>query len=166
MRVPEGWLRDWVDTSLSIEEIAERLTMAGLEVEEIESAAPPFTGVVVAKILDAQKHPDADRLRVCSVSTGDPTQPLQIICGAPNARSGMFVACATDGAVLPGDFRIKHTKMRGVVSQGMLCSSKELGISEESEGIIDLGVLSDDTLGRNLREHLSLDQKTLVIKLT
>ena len=166
MRVPEGWLRDWVDTSLSIEEIAERLTMAGLEVEEIESAAPPFTGVVVAKILDAQKHPDADRLRVCTVSTGDPTKPLQIVCGAPNAHAGMFVACATDGAVLPGDFRIKQAKMRGVVSQGMLCSSKELGISEESEGIIDLGALSEDTLGQSLREHLGLDQKTLVIKLT
>ena len=165
MRLPESWLRAWVPNDLSIEEIADRLTMAGLEVEEIEARAPDFTGVVLAKVLAAEKHPDADRLRVCTVDAGPDAPSLQIICGAPNARAGIYVACARDGAVLPGHFKIKQAKMRGVVSQGMLCSGKELGMTEDSEGILELD-LGQSALGSNIRDHLRLDEKTLVIKLT
>ncbi|NBT75657.1 MAG: phenylalanine--tRNA ligase subunit beta [Betaproteobacteria bacterium] len=171
MRVPESWLRTWVPEHLiarhSLDEIASRLTMAGLEVEDIESRAPPFSRVVLARILSAEQHPDADRLRVCSVDVGE-AAPLQIVCGAPNARAGIHVACALDGAILPGDFKIKATKMRGVVSQGMLCSAKELGLSEESEGILELdaSITQHDALGLNVRELLGLDEKTLVLKLT
>ncbi|NBT73149.1 MAG: phenylalanine--tRNA ligase subunit beta, partial [Betaproteobacteria bacterium] len=165
MRLPENWLRAWVPNDLSIEEIADRLTMAGLEVEEIEARAPDFTGVVLAKVLAAEKHPDADRLRVCTVDAGPDAPSLQIICGAPNARAGIYVACARDGAVLPGNFKIKQAKMRGVVSQGMLCSGKELGMTEDSEGILELD-LGQSALGSNIRDHLRLDEKTLVIKLT
>jgi len=165
MRIPESWLRAWVPTDLRIEEIADRLTMAGLEVEDIEAKAPDFTGVVLAKVLAAEKHPDADRLRVCTVDAGPDAPSLQIICGAPNARAGIYVACARDGAVLPGNFKIKQAKMRGVVSQGMLCSGKELGMTEDSEGILELD-LGQSALGTNIRDHLGLDEKTLVIKLT
>jgi phenylalanyl-tRNA synthetase beta chain len=165
MRLPESWLRAWVPNDLSIDEIADRLTMAGLEVEEIESRAPDFTGVVLAKVLAAEKHPDADRLRVCTVDAGPEAPSLQIICGAPNARAGIYVACARDGAVLPGNFKIKQAKMRGVVSQGMLCSGKELGMTEDSEGILELDP-GQSALGANIRDHLRLDEKTLVIKLT
>ncbi|HSG19364.1 MAG TPA: phenylalanine--tRNA ligase subunit beta, partial [Burkholderiaceae bacterium] len=165
MRIPEAWLREMVHTDLSIERIADVLTMAGLEVEEVETAAPPFIGVRLGKILSAQKHPDADRLQVCEVSIGSGSTPLQIVCGAPNARAGLMVACATDGALLPGGFKIKQAKMRGVVSQGMLCSAKELGISEASEGILEVDA-SEASLGEDIRQTLSLDAATLVLKLT
>jgi len=166
MRIPEFWLRSWIDTDASVEAIADALTMAGLEVEDLESAAPPFSGVVLARIESAEKHPDADRLRVCRVNAGPGAESLQIICGAPNARVGIYVACAREGAVLPGNFKIKRAKMRGVESQGMLCSQKELGISDESEGIVELSPTASDALGTNLRDLLRLDEKTLVLKLT
>jgi phenylalanyl-tRNA synthetase beta chain len=166
MRIPEEWLRSWVNPSLSTEALADRLTMAGLEIEDIHRRAPPFTGVVLGKILTAEQHPNADRLRVCTVDVGAHA-PLQIVCGAPNARSGLFVACATEGAILPGDFAIKRAKMRGVESQGMLCSAKELGLSEESQGILELPApQAPHALGQNLRTLLDLDAVTFEIKLT
>ncbi len=163
MLIPESWLRAWVDFPEPIEALAHRLTMAGLEVEDIRAKAPPFSGVVVGRILSAERHPDADRLQVCRVDIGA-AEPLQIVCGAPNARAGITVACATDGAVLPGEFKIKKTKMRGVASEGMLCSARELGISDDSEGIIEL--TQDAGLGSSVRQVLALDEKVLEIKLT
>ncbi|MEY2776320.1 MAG: hypothetical protein RLY30_418 [Pseudomonadota bacterium] len=166
MRIPEEWLRSWVNPSLSTEALADCLTMAGLEIEDIHRRAPPFSGVVLGHILQAEQHPNADRLRVCTVDVGGPS-PLQIVCGAPNARAGLYVACATEGAVLPGDFQIKRAKMRGVESQGMLCSAKELGLSDESQGILELAAPGEgQALGHSLRQLLDLDAVTLEIKLT
>ncbi len=166
MRVPESWLRQWVPTDVSAEQMADALTMAGLEVESLEALAPAFTGVKVAFIESAERHPNADRLQVCQVRVNEGEPSRLIICGAPNARAGLWVACAVDGAVLPGDFRIKIAKVRGVESQGMLCSSKELGLSDESEGIVELNALQSLTLGQDLRDALGLDDKVLEIKLT
>ena len=166
MRVPENWLRQWVRTDASAEQMADALTMAGLEVESLEALAPAFTGVKVAFIESAERHPNADRLQVCQVRVNEGEPSRQIICGAPNARAGLWVACAVDGAVLPGDFRIKIAKMRGVESQGMLCSSKELGLSDEREGIVELNALQNLILGQDLRDALGLDDKVLEIKLT
>ncbi len=128
MQFPESWLREFCNPDLSSQQLADTLTMAGLEVEELEPVAPPFTGVVVGLVLSAEQHPDADRLRVCQVDVGQ-AQPLQIVCGAPNARPGIRVPCATVGAVLPPGadgqpFKIKLGKLRGVESQGMLCWSR------------------------------------------
>ncbi len=166
MRVPENWLRQWVPTDASAEQIADALTMAGLEVESLEPLAPAFSGVKIARIESAERHPNADRLQVCQVRLNEAEPCRQIICGAPNARAGLWVACAIDGAFLPGDFRINVAKMRGVESQGMLCSSKELGLSDDSEGIIELNALDNLTLGQDLRDALGLDQQVLEIKLT
>ena len=166
MRVPENWLRNWVPTDATAEQIADSLTMAGLEVESLEPLAPEFTGVKVARIESAERHPNADRLQVCQVRVFEGESCRQIICGAPNARAGLVVACAVDGAVLTGDFRIKVAKMRGVESQGMLCSSKELGLSEKSEGILELNAVENLTLGQDLREALGLNEKIFDIKLT
>ena len=165
MRVPEKWLRSMVNPAMSVESLAELLTMAGLEVEEAEPLAPHFTGVVIARVLATEKHPDADRLRVCQVDTGSGS-PLQIVCGAPNVVPEMLVACATEGAVLPGGFKIKRAKMRGVESQGMLCSAKELGIAEDAEGLLSLPSALATRLGDNLREALDLDAQVLTLKLT
>jgi phenylalanyl-tRNA synthetase beta chain len=166
MRISEEWLRSWVNPSLSTEALADQLTMAGLEIEDIHRRAPPFTGVVLGHILSAEQHPNADRLRVCSVDIGA-AAPLQIVCGAPNARSGLFVACATEGAILPGGFAIKRAKMRGVESQGMLCSAKELGLSDESQGILELPAPQvTQALGQDIRVLLDLDAVTFEIKLT
>jgi len=129
----------------------EQLTMAGLEVDGIEPAAGAFTDVVVARVESVEKHPDADKLSVCEVADGSET--LQVVCGAPNVRAGLLVALARVGAVLPGDFKIKPAKLRGVASQGMLCSEKELGLAEQSDGIMELpafapvGVTITDYLG-------------------
>src|SRR5688572_5249018 len=136
MKVPYSWLREWVAIPWNAKELGSRLTMAGFELESIEAAAPDFTSVVVAQILEASRHPQADKLQVCRVTTGQ-GEPLQIVCGAPNARAGLKSALAVVGAKLPGDLKIKAAKLRGVESQGMLCSSRELGLSEGHAGIIE-----------------------------
>ncbi|MCL2020735.1 MAG: phenylalanine--tRNA ligase subunit beta [Betaproteobacteria bacterium] len=163
MKFSESWLRTFVDPSLSGSELAHLLTMAGLEVEEMTPAAPLFTGVRVAQILVVKKHPDADRLSVCQVDVGEAT-PRQIVCGAPNAAAGLKVPCALPDACLPGDFQIKHTKVRGVESAGMLCSAKELGISDEAAGLLELAAAAP--VGEDLRVWLDLDDCLFTLKLT
>jgi phenylalanyl-tRNA synthetase beta chain len=166
MRIPEKWLRAVVNPPISSEQLSDLLTMAGLEVEEAQALAPDFSGVVVARVLETTPHPDADRLRVCKVDIGAGGDPLQIVCGAPNVAPGMIVPCATNGAVLPGGFKIKQAKMRGVESQGMLCSAKELGIAEDAEGLLPLPESLSNQLGKNVREALSLDDQVFTLKLT
>jgi len=163
MQFSEHWLRTFVSPALDSAALGHLLTMAGLEVEESDAVAPAFSGVVVAQILEANPHPNADRLRVCKVDVGA-GEPLQIVCGAPNAAAGMKVPCATVGAVLPGDFQIKAAKLRGVESFGMLCSARELGISEAHEGLLALP--ADFTVGMSIREALALDDVRFTIKLT
>lgn len=163
MKFSQSWLRYWVDTNLSADALSESLTMAGLEVEEIETAAPFFKGVVIAEILEVQKHPNADKLHICSVNIGE-ENPLQIVCGAPNAKAGIRVPCALVGAELPEKIKIKATKMRGVESQGMLCSAKELGINADHSGLF---VLPEEApIGASIREYLDLDDVLYTIKLT
>ena len=120
MLFTEEWLRQYVNPPLNTDALADALTMHGLEVEDVTTVAPPFTGVVVAEVLTCRDHENSDHLHVCEVNAGT-GETLQIVCGAPNVRAGIKVACATIGAVLPGDFRIKKSKLRGVVSMGMLC---------------------------------------------
>jgi phenylalanyl-tRNA synthetase beta chain len=163
MKVSLSWLRTLAAAPLSNDQLASRLTMAGLEVEEQQTAAPPFTSVVVGLIKAAAKHPDADKLQVCTVDVGDGTD-RQIVCGAPNARAGILVPCALVGAQLPGGMAIKLAKMRGVESQGMLCSARELGLSEDAAGLLELP--SDSKPGANLRELLDLDDCLLTLKVT
>jgi phenylalanyl-tRNA synthetase beta chain len=168
MQFPESWLRAFCNPPLTSQQLADTLTMAGLEVEELRPFAPAFTGVVVGQILSAEQHPNADRLRVCQVDVGQGA-PLNIVCGAPNARAGIKIPCATVGALLPpGEdgkpFAIKLGKLRGVESQGMLCSAKELQISEESNGLLELG--EEAVVGRNIREQLGLDDMLFTLKLT
>ena len=139
MRIPYSWLAEWVSVPWSPQDLGSRLTMAGLELEALEPAAPAFSGVVVGEILTGEKHPQADKLRVCRVSTGQ-GEPLQIVCGASNARAGLKSALAVVGAKLPGDLAIKAAKLRGVESAGMLCSAKELGLADTSSGIVELPI--------------------------
>ena len=163
MQFSEQWLRTFVDPQLDADELGHLLTMAGLEVEEARKVAPAFEGVVVGHILTADKHPSADRLKLCSVDVGE-AAPLQIVCGAPNAAAGMKVPCAKVGARLPGDFEIKAAKLRGVESFGMLCSARELGISEDHGGLLPLA--EDAPVGASVREVLGLDDTLFTIKLT
>ena len=163
MRIPYSWLTEWVSVPWSPQELGSRLTMAGLELEALEPAAPPFSGVVVAEILSAEKHPQADKLRVCHVATGQ-GEPLQIVCGAPNARAGLKSALAVVGAKLPGGLDIKAAKLRGVESAGMLCSARELGLADASSGIVELP--SDAPVGKDLREYLALDDVVLELNVT
>ena len=163
MKFSENWLRTWVNPDLTSEALAQVLTMAGLEVEALESIAPAFNSVVVAEVLEVAKHPNADRLNVCLVNVGE-VQPLSIVCGAANVTVGVKVPCARIGAVLPGDFVIKQAKVRNVESFGMLCSQKELGLAAESEGLF---LLSDDApVGKSLREYLELNDNLFMLKLT
>src|SRR5438128_8480634 len=154
MKFSEHWLRSFVNPSIDSEELAQRLTMAGLEVEERVPAAPQFTGVVVGKLLTVERHPNADRLTVCKVDVGQ-AAPLSIVCGAPNAASGIVVACALVGAKLPDGVTITRTSVRDVESQGMLCSAKELGLSDDASGLLVLD--HSATVGKDLREALDLD---------
>ena len=168
MQFPESWLRAFCNPDLDTLQIAERLTMAGLEVESIAPVAPPFSGVVVGAILSVEPHPNADRLRVCRVDVGR-GEPLQIVCGAPNARAGIRVPCALTGAELPpGEhgqpLTIGVGKLRGVDSYGMLCSARELGLSDDHGGLLELA--ADAPVGRDLREALALDDKVFTLKLT
>ncbi|MBQ9259187.1 MAG: phenylalanine--tRNA ligase subunit beta [Neisseriaceae bacterium] len=163
MQFSYSWLKSWANPNLSADELASVLTMSGLEVEEQTTAAPAFTGVVVAQVKAVEKHPDADRLNVTQVDTGS-GELIQIVCGAPNVAVGVKVPCALSGAVLPGDFKIKPTKMRGQQSNGMLCSAKELGIAEEASGLL---ILPDDApVGQNIREYLDLDDTLFTLKIT
>ncbi|MBA3623949.1 MAG: phenylalanine--tRNA ligase subunit beta [Methylibium sp.] len=169
MQFPESWLREFCNPPLSTAELADKLTMAGLEVEELRPVAPPFDKVVVAQVLAVAKHPNADRLNVCEVDVGG-GGPLSIVCGAPNVRAGIKVPCALVGAELPpaqagGEpFTIKLGELRGVQSQGMLCSAKELKLSEEQGGLL---VLAEDALvGQSIRQHLHLDDTLFTLKLT
>jgi phenylalanyl-tRNA synthetase beta chain len=148
--------------TLSNEDLCHLLTMAGLEVEENEPVAPAFSGVVVAKVLTVEKHPDADKLKLCSVDVGE-SAPLQIVCGAPNVAAGMKVPCARVGAKLPG-IEIKKAKVRGIESHGMLCSARELGLSEDHAGLLPLA--ADALVGSDVRKHLDLDDRKITIKLT
>ncbi len=163
MQFSEQWLRTFVDPQLNSAELGHLLTMAGLEVEEAEPVAPAFKGVVVARIVDADKHPNADKLKLCKVDAGT-GELLQIVCGAPNAAAGMKVPCAVVGAVLPGDFEIKKAKLRGVESFGMLCSARELGLSEDHGGLYALP--EDAPIGSDIRDYLGLDDTLFTIKLT
>ena len=171
MQFPESWLREFCNPPLNTAELADLLTMAGMEVEELRPAAPPFTGVVVGEVLSVERHPDADRLKVCRVDVGA-AAPLNIVCGAPNVRVGIKVPCATVGAELPpadekvsaDPFRIKLGKLRGVESQGMLCSARELKLSDEHGGLLVLA--ADATVGASIRDHLLLDDTLFTLKLT
>jgi phenylalanyl-tRNA synthetase beta chain len=162
MRVSLAWLKEWVRVATPPRELAHRLTMAGLEVEAIEPVAPPLDGVVVGRVLDCERHPNADTLSVCRVDAG--AQPLQIVCGAPNVHKDMTVAVATVGAKLPGGVEIRAARLRGIESQGMLCSARELGLGTESDGILDLP--PELRAGVPLTEALNLDDTVLEINVT
>ena len=168
MQFPESWLREFCNPPVTTALLAETLTMGGLEVEEQSPVAPPFTGIVVGQIMAAEQHPNADRLRVCQVNVGQ-AELLNIVCGAPNARVGIKIPCALVGAALPAGedgkpFMIKLGKLRGVESQGMLCSANELKISESKDGLLELA--DDALIGQDIRAHLNLDDTLLTLKLT
>jgi len=163
MKFSEQWLREWVNPVISTDELAEQLTMAGLEVDAIEPVAGDFNNVVVAEVIKVEKHPDADKLRVCQVNVGEKLD-LQIVCGAPNVQEGMKVPAALVGAKLPGGLKIKQSRLRGVESHGMLCSAKELGLAESAEGLMPLA--SDAPVGRDIRDYLKLDDVAIELGLT
>jgi phenylalanyl-tRNA synthetase beta chain len=163
MQINEAWLRELVNPTIPSAELVAQLTMAGLEIDSVTPVAADFSGIVVGEVLEVEKHPDADKLRVCKVAVGE-TEPLQIVCGASNVRQGLKIPAALCGAVLPGDFKIKKSKLRGVESLGMLCSEKELGLAEESQGLMELS--ADAPIGTNIREYLQLNDNVLEVDLT
>lgn len=163
MKFSESWLREWVNPALSTNELAEQISMAGLEVDGIDAVAGQFTGVVVGHVVECGRHPEADKLQVTKVDVGT-GELLDIVCGAANCRQGLKVAVATVGAVLPGDFKIKAAKLRGQPSNGMLCSLQELGMADSSDGIIELP--ADAPLGSDIRDYLKLDDVTIEVDLT
>ncbi|WP_434278237.1 phenylalanine--tRNA ligase subunit beta [Acinetobacter sp. CE-15] len=163
MKISENWLRTWVNPAIDSDTLSDQLTMLGLEVDELVPAAKPFTGVVIGEVLTVVQHPDADRLRVTTVNIGS-SEPLQIVCGAPNVRVGMKVPVATIGAVLPGDFKIKKGKLRGVESQGMLCGASEIDLEDKIDGLLELP--ADAPVGTNIREYLNLDDHVIDISIT
>ncbi|MEO0367550.1 MAG: phenylalanine--tRNA ligase subunit beta [Pseudomonadota bacterium] len=162
MIVSEHWLRDWISLDLSAQEIADRLTHAGLEVDGVTALAGKIDNLVVGKVLEVNKHPDADRLNITRVDIGD--SQYEIVCGAANVRVDLMVAVALVGAKLPNGLKIKQAKVRGVESNGMLCSASELGLEEQSDGLIELG--SDAKLGQRVDEYLRLDDHLIDIDLT
>ena len=162
MILSENWLREWVNPDLDAEALAHTLTMAGLEVDAVTPLADGLSGVVVAEIVSAEPHPDADKLRVCSVNTG--TDTVQIVCGAPNAAAGLKAPLAQPGAKLPGGIKIKKAKLRGVESQGMLCSGAELNLSEDHDGLLALA--ADAPVGTPIEDYLDLNDRLIEIGLT
>ena len=167
MKFSEQWLRRWVSIEADTQELVDTITMAGLEVDDVESVAGEFTGVVVGEIVACEQHPDADKLRVTKVSIG--SEEAQVVCGAPNARVGIKVPFATVGALLPtkegpGNFKIKKAKLRGVESFGMLCAEEELGMADSSDGLMELP--ADAPVGQDIREYLDLDDKIIDVDLT
>ncbi|OED47419.1 phenylalanine--tRNA ligase subunit beta [Endozoicomonas sp. (ex Bugula neritina AB1)] len=162
MKFSEQWLRQWVALDVSTQELVDKITMAGLEVDDVEAVAGEFSGIIVGEIVACEQHPDADKLRVTKVNTG--TEEVQVVCGAPNARVGIKVPFATVGAVLPGNFKIKKAKLRGVESFGMLCAEEEMGMAESSDGLMELP--ADAPVGQDVREYLGLDDKIIDVDLT
>src|SRR5207342_1134528 len=163
MKFPESWLREHVTVDASRDELVARLTAICLEVENVEAIGGTLDGVVVAEIISCAKHPEADRLQVCQVSIGQ-GDPVQIVCGAPNARPGLKAPLATVGASLPGGMAIKAAKLRGVDSFGMLCSAKELAIDPDASGLLELPV--DAPVGAALAQYLGLPDASFELKLT
>ncbi len=163
MKFSEAWLREWVNPDLDRDALLEQLTMAGLEVEGAEPVAPPLAGVVVARIEACEPHPDADKLSLCRVDDGDTVH--DVVCGAPNARAGLVTAFARVGTKLPGGLKIRASKIRGVKSHGMLCSGEELGLGDDSDGIVELE-MADVRLGTPLGEALALDDVSIEVDLT
>ena len=163
MKFSEQWLREWVNPDISTTDLAEQLTMAGLEVDAVEPVAPYFSNVVVGEVLSVEPHPDADRLRVCQVNVGG-ASPLNIVCGAANVATGVRVPVAMVGAKLPGGINIEKSKLRGVASEGMLCSAKELGLAESAEGLLIFP--ADAEPGRDVRDYLLLNDVSLELGLT
>ncbi|WP_285424854.1 phenylalanine--tRNA ligase subunit beta [Pseudomonas sp. efr-133-TYG-103a] len=162
MKFSEQWLRGWVSPQVSRDDLVARLSMAGLEVDSVTPAAGEFSGVIVGEVLSTEQHPDADKLRVCQVSNGAET--YQVVCGAPNVRPGLKIPFAMIGAQLPGDFKIKKAKLRGVESNGMLCSQAELQVGEGNDGLMELP--ADAPVGKDFREFLQLDDASIEVDLT
>ncbi len=162
MKFSEQWLRGWVNPQVDRDELVARLSMAGLEVDSVTPAAGDFSGVVVGEVLSTEQHPDADKLRVCQVSNGAET--FQVVCGAPNVRPGLKIPFAMIGAQLPGDFKIKKAKLRGVESNGMLCSQAELQVGEGNDGLMELP--SDAPVGEDIRVYLALEDASIEVDLT
>ena len=163
MNISTSWLREWISPVVTDEVLAEQLTMAGLEVDGIETVAPAFSKVVVGHVISCEKHPDADKLNLCQVDVGE-SETVQIICGAKNVRTGLKVMAALVGAKLPGDFKIKKAKLRGVESFGMICSDSELGLSDASDGIAELDTQAP--IGQDIREYLDLDDHIIELDIT
>ncbi len=163
MRFSEAWLREYVNPDINNDQLVQQLTMAGLEVDSTEPAAGQFSRVVVGKVVQLQPHPNADRLRVCRVDIGD-EDPLQIVCGAGNVYEGMLAPTALVNAELPGEFKIKKSKLRGEASHGMLCSEKELGLADAADGLMELPC--DAPIGQDIREFLQLDDIVIEVDLT
>ena len=172
MKFSESWLREWVNPALSSDDLAHQITMAGLEVDGVDPVAGEFTGVIIGEVVECGPHPDADKLQVTKINLGDfgvgegreDGELVDIVCGAKNCRKGLKVAVATVGAVLPGNFKIKKAKLRGVPSFGMLCSESEIGLSDSSDGIMELA--SDAPVGTSVREYLDLNDVTIDVDLT
>ncbi|WP_077342312.1 phenylalanine--tRNA ligase subunit beta [Pseudocolwellia agarivorans] len=167
MKFSESWLREWVNPALSSDELSHQITMAGLEVDAVEPVAGEFTGVLIGEVVECGPHPDADKLQVTKINLGpdfNDGELVDIVCGAKNCRLGLKVAVATVGAVLPGNFKIKKAKLRGVPSHGMLCSESEIGLADSSDGILELA--QDAPLGLCVREYLDLDDVTIDVDLT
>ncbi|WAJ71394.1 phenylalanine--tRNA ligase subunit beta [Catenovulum adriaticum] len=163
MKFSESWLREWVNPAISSEALVEQITMAGLEVDSVEPVAGEFSGIVVGKVVECGPHPDAEKLQVTKIDVGG-DELLDIVCGAKNCRQGLTVAVATVGAVLPGNFKIKKAKLRGVASFGMLCSEAEMGMADDAPGIME--VPDDAVVGTDIREYLNLNDKTIEVDLT
>ncbi|MBR5494193.1 MAG: phenylalanine--tRNA ligase subunit beta, partial [Psychrobacter sp.] len=167
MKISEQWLRQWVNPNNSSEQLAEQLTMAGLEIDDRFAVARAFSGVVVGEVISVEQHPDADKLRVTQVNIGA-AEPLQIVCGAPNVTIGMKAPVATVGAVLPSDdakgFKIKNGNLRGVDSNGMLCGASEIDLTDSIDGLLELP--ADAPIGMDIREYLGLDNQILDISIT
>ena len=163
MNISTSWLREWANPNVSDELLAESLTMAGLEVDAISAIAPPFKDIVVGRVVDCEKHPNADKLNLCQVDIGD-SNNLQIVCGAKNVRKGLKVVVAKVGAKLPNGLTIKKTKLRGLESCGMICSELELAISDESNGIAELP--DDSLIGQDIRQCLDLDDNIIELDIT
>lgn len=163
MRFAMSWLKDWVDPEMSAEDLGARITMAGLEVDSIESDGTDLDGLLVAEVLEAKRHPDADRLSVCQVSTGD-GEAIEVVCGAPNVRDGLKTAFAAPGVTLPNGMTLKQSKIRGVVSNGMLCSAAEIGLGSEADGIMELP--DDAPVGSALAVYLELPDAVIDVDIT